>query len=267
MPAYESDADWARALPRRSDAWYRKKGMNREQATRLAELQQAWCSYDLIHALLGLDLAGDKLLESSFRTWASRFRGTSDVIRPNRVDRHALETYLGQNGLVSRKWAAVYLGLSAEKMTEIVNRLESNGVSTQLASAISEQIVRQRDSALLFRAFTTLRHRTFGDHSRMCRAVHQAVRDELGIDVDPVLCVTSAILEPDEPDIAAAFDAITLDPVGLRYQVWLETGKPVNLHPYVCSLRFYATNQADLHDLVMKGSEPEAVDPRLVTAA
>jgi hypothetical protein len=63
-----------------------------------------------------------------------------------------------------------------------------------------------------------------------------------------------------------AFDAITMDPVGLRYQVWLDTQKPVNLAPDVCSLKFYAKNEADLRPYVMKGGEPEDIDAKLRAA-
>jgi hypothetical protein len=55
-------------------------------------------------------------------------------------------------------------------------------------------------------------------------------------------------------------------PVGLRYQVWLETGKPVSLRPDVCSLVFYAKNETELRAHVMKGSEPERIDERLRAA-
>ena len=67
--------------------------------------------------------------------------------------------------------------------------------------------------------------------------------------------------------MADAFDAITLEPVGLRYQVWLETRKPVNLRPDVCSLKFYAAHENELKEYVMKGSEPDDIDPRLRGAA
>lgn len=239
-------------------------------AARLAALQNAWSNADFIGELWGLDLVGEPRFVAHFRAWASRFLGTSDVTRAGRgglsVDRWALESFLVQNGLTSWKWAAVYLGMDESTLRAIVDRLEGTGVSTQIPSAVSDQVVRQREASQLFKAFPAIRHRLFSDHSRMCRTVHEAVRAELKIDVVPVVCVTSAVLDSGEPDIAAAFDAITLEPVGLRYQVWLDTRKPVNLHPDVCSLLFYAKNEADLRDLVMKGSEPEQIDPRLLAA-
>jgi hypothetical protein len=243
--------------------------MDAVHSARLAALQQAWCRADFVQELLGIDVPGDPRLQRAFRTWSSRFLADDDVLHTSldglQVDRHALETFLVQNGLTSWKSASVYLGMPMVTLQEIVRRLEGAGVETEIASTVSDQVVRQREAARLFRAFPALRTRIFSDHSRMCRALHEAVRTDLAIDVTPVVCVTSAILDA-EPDIAASFDAITFDPVGLRYQVWLETNKPVNLQPDVCSLLFYAKNEADLRALVMKGGEPERIDQRLRAA-
>jgi hypothetical protein len=100
----------------------------------------------------------------------------------------------------------------------------------------------------------------------MCRALHDAIRTELDVKVEPLLCVTSRILDPEEPDVAAAFDAITLDPVGLRYQVWLNTDKPVNLRADVCSLKFYAQHERELRKRILQGSQPNRIDERLRAA-
>ena len=123
-------------------------------------------------------------------------------------------------------------------LKEVVDRLEGRGDLVQVRSDVSNQLVRQREAASLFRAFSLLRNKVFASRAGMCIAFHAAIASDLKIDVTPVYCVTSAVLEPEAPDIAVAFDAITMDPVGLRYQVWLDTKKPVSLAADVCSLKF-----------------------------
>lgn len=44
------------------------------------------------------------------------------------------------------------------------------------------------------------------------------------------------------------------------------TKKPVNLAADVCSLKFYAKNEASLRPYVMKGGEPETIDEKLRAA-
>ncbi|HEY5957898.1 MAG TPA: hypothetical protein VIV60_15150, partial [Polyangiaceae bacterium] len=156
--------------------------------------------------------------------------------------------------------------MSTETFNEIVARLEGEALCPPLASGISEQPVREREASQLSRAFSSLHRRTFSNHSAKCRALHEAIRNELALAVEPLFCVTSQVLEPDDPDMAAAFDAITLDPVGNRYQVWLDTKKPINLRADVCSLKFYAQNESELRDYVIKGSEPDRIDDRLRAA-
>ena len=237
---------------------------------RLKELMSPWCTADLVADLLGLDLLSDPRLVGAVRAWAARFRGDAVVVRQTTagpaVHRHALEAFLLQNGLISWKWAAIYYGLEAQVLKEVVERLEGAGDLVQIRSGVSDQLVRQREAASLFRAFPGLRNTVFASRNGMYIALHAAIAADLNIDFTPVSCVTSEVLEPTSPDIAVAFDAITMDPVGLRYQVWLDTKKPVNLAADVCSLKFYAKNEADLRPYVMKGGEPENIDEKLRAA-
>lgn len=245
--------------------------MEPEHAQRLKALMNPWCTPELVTSLLDIDLLGDPRLAGAVRSWAARFRGDEPVVRQTpssgrEVHRHALEAFLLQNGLISWKWAAIYYGLETQVLKGVVNRLEGTGYFVQVRSDLSDQLVRQREAASLFRTFQGLRNKVFASHSDMCIALYAAIRSDLNIDVTPVHCVTSGVLQPEDPDIAVAFDAITMDPVGLRYQVWLDTKKPVNLAPDVCSLKFYARNEVDLRPYVMKGGEPEDIDAQLRAA-
>lgn len=236
-------------------------------AARLEALKRPWCTAGLVKELLGIDLVADPRLAGVVRSWAARFRGDGLVERQStsgpEVHRHALEAFLLQNRLISWKWAAIYLGLEAPVLEKVVDRLEARGDLVQVRSGLSDQLVCQREAASLCRAFPLLRNKVFASHNGMCIALHVAIESDLGIHFTPVSCVTSTVLEPEGPDLAVAFDAITMDPVGLRYQVWLDTKKPVNLAPDVCSLKFYAQNEAALRPHVLTGSEPENIDDKL----
>lgn len=244
--------------------------MEPEHEARMAALMSPWCPADLVTDLLDLDLLADRKLAGAVRSWAARFRGDALVVRQTsagpEVHRHALETFLLQNGLISWKWAAIYCGLPTQVLKDVIDRLEGQGHILQVRSDVSDQLVRQREAASLIRAFPAWRNTVFATHDGMCAVLHSAIKSELHIEFTPISCVTSVVLEPKSPDIAIAFDAITMDPVGLRYQVWLNTKKPVSLAPDVCSLKFYAENQTALRPHVMQGSEPERIPDELRVA-
>lgn len=109
-----------------------------EVSVRLGALSAPWCTTDLVQALLGIDLPADPHLASALRAWSERFRGDPDVERSagtgRMVHRHALETFLLQNGWVSWKWAAVHLALIEDDLKKVVALLEGKGLIPQLAS-------------------------------------------------------------------------------------------------------------------------------------
>jgi hypothetical protein len=244
--------------------------MEAEREARLKALMSPWCPVDLVTDLLGIDLVVDPKLLRTVRSWAGRFRDDERVDRgtngEREMHRHALEAFLLQNGLISWKWAAIYCGLETQVLKDVVDHLERRGDVLQVRSDVSDQLVRRREAASLIRAFPSWRNQVFTSHGGMCIALHHAIASELHIEFKPVHCVTSEILEPRFPDVAVAFDAITMDPVGLRYQVWLDTKKPVSLAADVCSLKFYAENQAALRPYVMQGGEPERIPDELRVA-
>ncbi len=240
--------------------------MNSDEQKRFAALKHAWCGEWLIRELYGLKYADDKRLSGFFRTWASRFRRGRMVERLEngqlQVDRHELETFFQLNGVVPRKWAAVELGMTEKSFDEVIEALIGDYALISKSSNISPQLVVHEEATHLYKHFPDLEHKVFSSHFAMCKALHASMRNRYQIEVEVLHCVTSSQLTTDDPDLASAFDAITLDPVGLRYEVWLDFHKPVNLRPDCCSTKFYVQNEAVLKPFVMRGSEP-SIPPAL----
>ena len=232
--------------------------MTEDQIKRLNQLQEQWCPSQLFRELHGLDLENDTRLLGFFRTWSKRFRKKDQVERQHdtcrEFDRHTLETFLQVNGLVSFKWGAVKLGMDEDSLKKIIEALE--GDALLVSSPSSSQVIEERLVRNLHKQFPELRYQIFSSHSAKCSALHAQVRETLGIDVKPLRCVTSEILTPQDPDYAASFDAITSEPIGQRYQVWLDFKKPINLNPDCCSLKLYAQNSDQLNPFLMRGEAP-----------
>jgi hypothetical protein len=110
------------------------------------------------------------------------------------------------------------------------------------------------------------RFRTFTSHNNFCLRIHDAIEQTFQLKIEPEFDVTSRFLSNDqnEWDYAHDWDAITLKPVSLQYQVWLDLGKPMNLRPDCCSKLFYVLEKDILKDYVAGTGEPD-IPPELVT--
>lgn len=105
-------------------------------------------------------------------------------------------------------------------------------------------------------ALESLRFRTFGSHSDFCRRLHNALKQEQGIDVDPLFCATSELLD-EKPECAHYFDCLTLRPLSVRHSLWLDFRKPLVLPPDRCSRLLFAENQDELRPHVAGSAPPD----------
>lgn len=227
--------------------------MNPEHSRRFTALQTEWCDFQLLRELYGIELPDEQLF-GRFRAWGRRLRRKKEVEKGQLVNRHALETYFQFDGTLPIKWAAVRLGMDADSFNQVLDALEDRGDIILNRADYSPQIIDEKLVREIYRLFPTLSGTVFGDHTIYCGDLHDAIREDLKIEVRGLRCVTAQLLNED--DFAHDFDAITLEPVGLRYQVWLEVGKPINLRPDACSWKFYAKNRAALERHVLAGAEP-----------
>lgn len=222
----------------------------------IAELGERWCTVAVAKQLLGLDFE-DSHLAGMTKTWCVRYLGI-DPFRQREglwIDRHAAETFLLQESLTSWRNAAIYLGMSEGDLRKTVDRLAARDMYTMIEVSKNEQLVHKREAELLFQHFLGLRTRAFSDHSKMCERLHAAIREEFKIEIGPIYCATSLALNEETPEFATRFDSLNGTPVGNRYQLWLETKKPINLVPDVCSLNTYAGMSPPPE--LMRGDAPE----------
>lgn len=239
--------------------------MDDRQRWRLEQLQKEACSIELAEELFGLDLRHDNALLGRFRAWASRFWRGEPVVRSTSINRHALESFFQFSGLVPVKWAAAEVGMEQSSFVATLQALQGDGLPVPMSSISSEQVVEERLVRDLHKWFPALSHVLFVNHSAYCARLHEVIEGTYPfIKVGALRCVTSEALGEDPPDYADTFDVLTLDPVGLRYQVWLDFKKPVNLRPDCCSLKFYASEQAALSSYVMRGGEPAEIPATLL---
>ncbi len=234
--------------------------MDDTQRRRFDALMQENCGEKLIQDLYGISRSDDTSFFLRYLVWGQRL-GVRPVDTSGRINRHMFETFLQRMKLVPVRLAGARSGMTEVAFRKTMEILAIQGITDAEFEAtkcvVSEGFVRD-----LSNQFKALQFRTFGSHDDYCRRLQQALADEFKIEVEPLYCVTSQKLGENPADFAYEFDAITLDPIGLRYQVWLDTKKPMNLRPDVCSLWFYVREETALKQYLPFDEPPHQLDSK-----
>ena len=229
--------------------------MESKERYRIEQLSSAFSSAHIFTELYGVTFPDQKLI-GSIRAWIQRVRRNMEIESADgKINRYVFENYLQQRNMLPIKFAAFQLGMEIDSFKEVIGALAYQGQAEAGFSAVSDQLV---DEAVI-RRFTQFFKGTvntiFSDQTSKCSALHSSIKDELEINVKPIYCETAQKLG--EPDFAYQADVITLKPIGIRFQVWLDFGKPKNLRPDACSMNFYSENKNLLSKYLLFGREPD----------
>ncbi len=241
--------------------------MTEDEERRFLLLQNEWCDERFIHELFGLDLPKEPKFVKHFRAWVEQRKG--DAIRDDgAIHRYRFETFLQTQKLLTRKWGALRLGMKPESLDALLNQLNEMGlIFVYYPSEERNQFVGEKIADDILGLIDEFRFRTFTSHNNFCWRMHEAIEKTFGLKVEPEFDVTSQFLTSDkkEWDYAHDWDAITLAPVSLQFQVWLDLGKPMNLRADCCSKFFYVWERDLLKDYVAGTGEPD-IPPELIAA-
>ena len=233
--------------------------MTSDQERRFSLLQTEWCDERFIHELYGIELGKEPKFLKHFQTWVEQRKAVA-VRTDGAIHRYRFETFLQTLKLLTKKWGSLCLGMTVASLEELLKKLNATGLvfayypSTDPTAFVGEKI--DHDILELFEEF---RFRTFSDHNDFCRRLHQAIEEKYKLRVEAEFDTTCKYLFTDKNrwDYAHDWDAITLEPVSLQYQVWLDLGKPMNLRPDCVSAVFYVQEMERLKGYVAGTGDPE----------
>ncbi len=233
--------------------------MNEEQKNRLKALKERFCTRALITELYGIDFPDENLI-GHLKVWGHQFYKKDDLVKPDgAINRHALELFFQACRLLPMKLAAARLGMGKDSFMAVLTTMKREGMDYGLYD-IEEQTIQESYIRKIHKNFSELSRTIFGNHSDYCERLHQAIKNYLDIEVEPLHCITSEALKQDPLLYAYEFDVITLEPVGLEYSILLDFKKPIRLRPDSCSMKLYARESDILREFVLAGAEPELPD-------
>ena len=203
--------------------------------------------------MYGLDWAPSAPLVTAFARWQATQRRPA-CVPSDLVNRHELESFVQSQRLLPQRWAAAQLGMDEQSLSALLAALPRLGVhrTYRVHDLVEKEITED-----LGRYFPSLKFRVFSSHRDFCSRLHDAIQTDLNLTIAPLYCATSLELNDDPRWFAHDFDCITLQPVSLKHQVWLEFGKPANLPPDRCSKLYFAQNYAALSQYVAGHRDPD----------
>jgi hypothetical protein len=194
-------------------------------------------------------------LEHDYRVWETQ-QGRRPACPDGTFSRCAWETFLQTKRVLTRKWMGAKLGMTEHSLVELLSHLPHFGMRPQRYVPY-EGLVSESLPEDLVRNMAGLRFRTFSGHNSFCNRLHGELAATVGLTVEPLFCATSDRFQESPREFASTFDCLTLEPLSVKHQVWLDFHKPLNLGPDRCSKLLYVENRERLAAFCAGTREPE----------
>ena len=174
------------------------------------------------------------------------------------INRNLFEIFLQKRDLVGVRGAAVQLGMRESSFKNVLSALVSAGyVFENEASDDGVGIFQSSLLKSLYKRLPSLARMTFSTHSSFVDRLHNELRAIADVKIEPLYDKTSEVIGENSKMYAHDFDIISDEPMGLPFQLWIETGKPIQLRPDSCSWLTYLRFENTLKGQLMGALDPE----------
>lgn len=191
---------------------------------------------------------GTKQLLAQATLWSGTFEEPSDL-GAGPYNHWHWERFLQRREIVPITKAAAQLAMTVDQFRNVVERFQErvgySAVGSPWANG-SNCIVRRSFLRDFHKGFESTRRTIFANHPAYIYRVTTAIQSELGVSINPLRDLTDVKLETENPRPSYYIDDITNEPMGLGHEVFLDTGKPIELAPDACSWLTFANNEAIL---------------------
>ena len=194
----------------------------------------------------------NELFMRTMRTYKIKPR----VWNKDMIDRYAFEIALQLQGMTSAKMIGVKYGMDESSAISVVRALHAAKMARITDDDVESCLVDVDLFKKNFYSLPEMNRATFATQSSLSRALHKAIRQHCSIAVTEIKCVTSSALTERPVELAYGYDIVSGRPIGVKYRVWLDFGKPLQLEPDYCSPRTALISRG-LNDAIV-GSKPQA---------
>jgi hypothetical protein len=221
---------------------------------RLRFLQEReWPAPD-IEDWFGIELAQCQPLLRQYEIWLT---GNPDAAyrSGDSINRSKFEIFLNSRHLMTIKAAALQLALEEACFRDVMNAAKQKGfVSDAEARGDFPNFFRSELVSEFHKRFPKLREKIFPSLAVYYDRLHTEIQRVLNVRVAPLKCPTARLFGED--DYATSLDAITAEAMSIRFKVFLDTKRPLQLRPDACSWLTYFRFESILQPCLL-GPPPE----------
>ena len=234
--------------------------MSAENSTIKERLQQfktnLW-PIDQFHEWYGLDV--EDVASQKILTQIGLFAGTHGEPSSFGADPFShwhFELYLQRRELVPIRLAAAELAMSVEDFNKVIEAFkETPGCQIVGSPGESTSFVRRSFLRDFHKGFDRLQRTIFSSHPSYILKLHHEIESDLNVKISTKLDAADEALKLKSPLPGHQIDCLTNKFISTGNDVYLQTGKPMQLAPDCCSILTYAKHQEDLESSLL-GSAP-----------
>lgn len=154
--------------------------------------------------------------------------------------------------------AAAELAMDVKTFRQVIEKFNESelGVFVAASPQATDSFVRRTFLRDFHKGFKSLRRIVFSSHDTYISRLHAAIQKDLNVDIQ-------TILDPIDKRPCHKVDCLTDEPVAIGNEVYLSTGKPIQLTPDCCSVYTYQDNEDSLRDHLLGLPPDEATLERL----
>ena len=183
--------------------------------------------------------------------WFAGTESTPSSLGSGPFDHRHLEVFFQRRELVPINLAAAELAMSREDFDKVLEMVEkSDDFLTVVKPRASKSLIHRNFLRDIHKGFPALRSMYFGSQPSYIKQLHDQI-GKTGINVKTRECPTSRYMGDNPVLPGNQVDCLTNEPIGIRYSVFLETSKPLELAPDVCSWLTFARFEKRLKDHII----------------
>ena len=232
---------------------------------RLEQLKSGWCDHETFSRIYGLDILSEeaKDIREVFEEWNDSFVEKRKCFCDNqtKINRLLFELFLQNYNLITSHLAGIQLAMSKEDIENVISTVQSMKRQSSIKNVIDASVFSNLKSY-----FPSLKFKLFSDRYVYIQRLHEAIHNELGIQIEPIRPFYPKKVEGKEDDgkFATEYDILTDIPFKSEEEVWLDFGKPIALKPDTCSIYTFVEHRAELEEYLFS---PNCIDEEMINKA